>query len=82
MNRVKISALTRSEAQRVIEEANFSEDQLKIFNSLNQDRFYDYAIMDQLSLDRKRYYSIKKIVLDKVERIAELFGYKSAIKAT
>lgn len=80
--KVNISALTKREAQSVIEEANFSEDQLNIFNALNKDRFHDYAIMSDLSLDRKRYYNLKKIVLDKVARIAEHFGYKIAIKAT
>ena len=80
--KVNISALTKREAQSVIEEANFSEEQLNIFNALNKDRFYDYAIMSDLSLDSRRYYKVKKIVLEKVERIAQLLGYKNAIKVT
>jgi hypothetical protein len=82
MKRVKISALTKRELDSVVGEANFTEEQLAVFNELNKDRFYDYAIMRILSLPARKFYELKKIVLDKVERISLQFGYDHAIGAT
>jgi hypothetical protein len=82
MSRVNISALTKSELDQVIAHANFTDDQLAIFNELNKNKFYDYAIMTNLNIPNRRYYNTKSIVVDKVERIAVEMGYTHAIKPT
>lgn len=68
-HRLKVSDFTKSELQRIRDEANFSPDQLAVFEALNKDTYYDYAIMVNLGLSRNRYYEVKHIVLGKVERI-------------
>ena len=82
MSRVNISALTRSELEEVIARANFTEDQRAIFEELNKNKYYDYAIMLNLNIPNRRYYNTKSIVVDKVERIAVEMGYIHAIKPT
>ncbi len=82
MKKVKISALTKRELDSVVEAANFTDEQLAVFNALNKDKYYDYAIMRILSLPARKFYELKKIVLDKVERISHQFGYDRAIGAT
>lgn len=66
----------------MIAQANFTDDQLAIFNELNKNKFYDYAIMTNLNIPNRRYYNTKSIVVDKVERIAVEMGYTHAIKPT
>jgi hypothetical protein len=80
MRRIEISALTRVEIEKIVEEANFTEEQLRIFLALNKDSQYDYGIMLEIGMTGRRYYKIKKIVIQKVERIAQQFGYECAIK--
>jgi hypothetical protein len=64
----------------IIARANFTDDQKAIFNELNKNKYYDYAIMTILNIPNRRYYDIKKIVIDKAERIAVEMGYIHAIK--
>ena len=64
----------------IIARANFTDDQKAIFNELNKNKYYDYAIMLNLNIPNRRYYDIKKIVIDKAERIAVEMGYIHAIK--
>ena len=78
--RVNISALTQSELDQIIARANFTDDQKAIFNELNKNKYYDYAIMLNLNIPNRRYYGIKKIVIDKAERLAVEMGYNHAIK--
>lgn len=82
MTRINISALTQSELEQVIARANFTEDQRAIFDELNKNKYYDYAIMVNLNIPNRRYYNTKNIVMDKVERIAVEMGYNHAIKPT
>lgn len=82
MKRLKISALTKQELDLVVKEANFTDEQLAIFKELNKDKFYDYAIMSSLSIPTRKFYDLKKIILDKVERILHQFCYKRAINVT
>lgn len=82
MSRVNISALTQTELDQVIARANFTDDQRAIFNELNKNKYYDYAIMTNLNIPNRRYYTTKSIVVDKVERIAVEMGYTHAIKPT
>lgn len=57
----------------MIARANFTEDQRAIFDELNKNKYYDYAIMTNLSMSKTKYYNTKNIVSAKVERIiAEL----------
>lgn len=80
--RVNISALTKSELEQIIARANFTEDQKAIFDELNKNKYYDYAIMTNLNIPNRRYYNTKSIVVNKVERIAVEMGYTHAIKST
>lgn len=79
MNRIKISALTKKELDKIVELANFNDEQYLIFTALNKDAKYDYAIMMELGLCCKRYYALKKIVVDKVYRILVELGYDFAL---
>ena len=81
MKKIDISALTRAELEHIVEEANFTEDQQKIFAALNKDSQYDYAIMMDIGISGRRYYKLKKIVMEKVERIAQQMGYIHAINS-
>lgn len=78
--RIAISRLTRKEYSLCLEEANFTEDQRKVFEMLNRDQCYDIGIMTALSLPLHRYYDIKGVVMDKVERIATEYGFIDKIK--
>lgn len=77
--RIKISRLTKKKYELIREEANFTEEQEKIFVQLNKDQLYDVAIMSMIQISPRRYYDIKAIVVDKVERIARENGFYEAI---
>lgn len=66
----------------MIARANFTDDQRAIFDELNKNKYYDYAIMVNLNIPNRRYYNTKNIVMDKVERIAVEMGYNHVIKPT
>lgn len=72
---LKVCALTRSELEAVRAEANFTEDQAKIFDLLNRDDHTDVGIMLELGLSPRHYYRVKKITCEKVGRIAKEKGY-------
>jgi hypothetical protein len=78
-SKVNISALTQLELDRIIANANFTDEQMAIFKELNKNKYYDYAIMLNLNIPERRYYATKKIVLDKTERIAQEIGFISAV---
>lgn len=78
-SKVNISALTLMELEKIIANANFTDEQLAIFKELNKNKYYDYAIMLNLNIPERRYYATKKIVLDKTERIAQEMGCFFAI---
>ena len=63
----------------MILKANFTDEQKAIFSELNKNKYYDYAIMINLNIPNRRYYLIKKIVMDKAERIVVEMGYNYAI---
>lgn len=79
--RIEVSNLTKKEYDLVIQNANFTEEQQKVFEALNKDRLYDFAIMIDLKLSTRRYYHVKAVVIDKVERIAQEYGFIQAIIA-
>ena len=79
MNRVRITALTKSEIEAVLSAANFSHDQEAIFNELNKDTLYDIGIMSKLGIPERRYYDTKRTTIDKTERILQELGYFHAL---
>lgn len=80
-NRVRINALTKSELEAVIAAANFTPDQAVIFKEMNTDLLYDIGIMAKLGIPRNKYYDIKRITIDKTERVLKELGYNYATKA-
>ena len=78
-NQVNVSALTKREIETVVAAANFTASQEAIFNAMNNDYIYDIAVMQSLGIPANRYYKIKKITADKVERIVVEYGYYHAI---
>jgi hypothetical protein len=79
--RIRISRLTKKELELIRDEANFTEEQEKIFVQLNKDQYYDVGIMTELGIAPKQYYAIKRVVVDKVERIATDHGFVDRITA-
>jgi hypothetical protein len=77
---IKLSALTKKELERIKAEANFTQKQLMIYEELNKDEVYDQGIMLKLMMSAREYYELKKIVVDKVIRLALELGYTYAIK--
>jgi hypothetical protein len=78
-NQVNVSALTKREIETVVAAANFTKSQEVIFNAMNNDYIYDIAVMQNLGIPANKYYKIKKITADKVERIVVEYGYYHAI---
>lgn len=66
------------ELEQIIKMANFTDDQRAVFDELNKNKYYDYAIMLNLNIPNRRYYLIKKIVIDKTERLVVEMGYNTA----
>lgn len=69
-----IPRLTKRELEAVILLANFSSDQEAIFRALNTDDKYDYAIINDLCMCERKYYKLKKIVMQKTARILQEMG--------
>lgn len=67
--KIKCSDFIQPEYDKIIELARFTEEQRKVFDLLNEDRKNDEGIMFTLHLSRKRYYAIKKAVINKIVRI-------------
>lgn len=77
---VKISALTKREFEAIKAEANFTPLQLRIYEELNRDEVYDQGVMLKLGMSTREYYETKKIVVDKVKRLAPVLGYDFVLK--
>lgn len=77
---IKLSALTKREYELIKAEANFTPMQLRIYEELNRDEVYDVGIMTNLGLSQREYYEIKKIVVDKVKRLAPVLGFEFVLK--
>lgn len=77
---IKIAALTKKEFEAIKAEANFTPNQLRIYEELNRDEIYDQGIMMKLGMSPREYYDVKKIVVEKVKRIATMLGYDFVIK--
>lgn len=79
-HRIRLSALTKTELNKIFEEANFTIDQEKIFRAMNADTHYDFAVMSDLGLSPRKYYELKSIVVEKCVRISIQLGLYDAIK--
>ena len=77
--RIRVCRLTKREYELILDNANFTDEQLNLFVQLNKDQYFDFAIMDSMKLTANRYYEIKGIVVDKVERIARDYGFYESI---
>lgn len=78
--KIKLSALNRSERERLVDAANFTEQQLEIFDLMTRD-MYDVAIIHRLNISASTYYRTKKITVDKIVRTAKEIGLDSVINA-
>lgn len=78
--RLRVSSLTAKEYTAIKEAANFTPEQLAIYESLNHDEVYDIGIMMMLNISSRKYYDLKKVTVDKIERIAQELGYIHIIK--
>ena len=76
---IRISSLTRSELEAILDEGNFSQEQEQVFRLLNKDELFDIGIIQKLGLSKDHYYDVKGVVLSKVERIATARGFISSI---
>lgn len=74
-----VSRMTKTEYDTVIRNANFTADQLRIFEQLNLDEYYDFAIIEKMHMSTRKYYDTKSTVIDKVERISRENGFYEAI---
>lgn len=74
-----VSRMTKTEYDTVIRNANFTADQLRIFEQLNLDEYYDFAVIDKMHMSKRKYYDTKSTVIDKVERISRENGFYEAI---
>lgn len=69
---MKICELTRSERERVEAEANFSIDQKRLFDLMSADCTNNEGMILATQMSRRRFYIIKKQVIDKVEKILDV----------
>lgn len=67
--KIKCSDFIQPEYDKIIEMARFTDEQRKVFDFLNEDCKTDEGIMLSLHLSRRKYYEIKKAVINKVVRI-------------
>jgi hypothetical protein len=78
--RFSFDALTKNETEAIRAEANFTEEQERIFTALGRGLLNDEGIMLSLNLSPRHYYRSKRIVCDKTDRIAREKGYIYALK--
>lgn len=76
---IRISSLTRSELEAILDEGNFSQEQEQVFRLLNKDELFDIGIMQKLGLSNRHYYDVKSVVMSKIERIATEKGFINSI---
>ena len=67
--KVKFSALIKKDVEKIMEEANFTDEQMKIFSCLLKDKYTDVGIMEITKIPHKRYYEVKKIISEKIIRV-------------
>lgn len=67
--KINCSEFVQAEYEKIVALARFTDEQRGIFDLLNEDKLNDEGIMLKMNLSRKRYYKVKKIVLQKVIKI-------------
>lgn len=78
--RLSFDALTKNETEAIRAEANFTDEQERIFTAMGRGVMTDEGIMLSLNLSPRHYYRTKRIVCDKTDRIAREKGYIYALK--
>jgi ACT domain-containing protein len=68
-NKVVFSDFIKSDIEYILDNANSTDEQLKIFNLLITNKYIDNGIAMQLGMSRSTYYKIKKQVIKKIIRI-------------
>ena len=70
-SKIKFREFIRCDIERIVESANFTPDQKKIFDELCAGELNDLGIAMKLNLCESSYYAKKKIVLNKITRIMQ-----------
>lgn len=78
--KISFDALTKTESEAIRAEANFTDEQERIFTAMGRGSLTDEGIMLSLNLSPRHYYRTKRIVCDKTDRIAREKGYIYALK--
>lgn len=66
-----LDELLQAEIDEILEKAAFTIDQRKIFDLLHDGELNDKGIIERLSMERHKYYKIKKQVMNKIIKIIE-----------
>lgn len=70
---MKYSRLIRSDIEKIVQEANFNDEQMAVFQELTKPSYgvrdTDTAIFMKLCISRAKYYTLKNEVNDKISRI-------------
>lgn len=68
-NKVVFTEFIKADIDYIKENANFTEEQEKIFDLLLTGKYIDVGIANQLGLRNNTYYKIKKQIVKKILRI-------------
>lgn len=66
---LEFTKFTKKEIDKILAECSFNEIQLKIFNLLLDDKYNDIGIILNLDISHNKYYKIKRIIRDKINRV-------------
>ena len=61
-SKINYSILIKADVDKIMEMANFTEEQSKVFDLLLKDKYTDVGIMEKTKIPHKRYYETKKII--------------------
>jgi len=69
MGKVRCDEFIRSDIEKVKADANFTPEQMQVFNELCRGERTDVGIYTKLCMSQSKYYSVKKKVINKIIRI-------------
>ena len=61
--KINYSVLIKADVDKIMEMANFTEEQTRVFDLLLKDKYTDIGIMEKTKIPHKRYYETKKDLL-------------------
>lgn len=67
---IDLTFLTRDDQDSINERAAWTDEQQRIFSEFCAGNLTDEGIMQALHMDRKRFYKIKRQIMEKIVRIA------------